>query len=88
MNKNVSQQARMLKEIMSHEFTCIDLNLYLDTHPTDMRVLAEYNHATRMLQTLKSAYEQCYGPLSVAGSTPSQYPWSWIDEPWPWQIEY
>ena len=88
MYKQISPQAKMLKEIMSHEFCAIDLNLYLDTHPIDMKALAEYNHVTRLLATQRCAYEQCYGPLSVAGSTPSQYPWRWIDEPWPWQIEY
>ncbi|MHB9094744.1 MAG: spore coat protein CotJB [Eubacteriales bacterium] len=88
MYKKVSPQAQMLKEIMSHEFTAVDLSLYLNTHPNDMKALGEYNHATRLLTTLKCAYEQCYGPLAVFGFTPSQYPWRWIDEPWPWQIEY
>lgn len=88
MSKRESQQVKLLKEIMSLEFTAIDLNLYLDTHPGDMKALAEYNHTTHLLATLKSAYEQCYGPLSNFGSTPGQYPWRWIDEPWPWQMEY
>ena len=88
MNRKMSQQAKMLREIMSYEFTAVDLNLYLDTHPTDMRALAEYNHVTHMLHTLKCAYEQCFGPLTNYGTEPAQYPWRWIDEPWPWQIEY
>lgn len=88
MKTKTSQQAQMLKEIMSHEFTAIDLTLYLDTHPNDCKALGEYNHISHILKILKNAYEQCYGPLAVFGSTPSQYPWRWIDEPWPWQIEY
>lgn len=88
MNKKMSQQAKMLKEIMSYGFTAIDLNLYLDTHPNDMKALAEYNCITHQLDILKRAYEQCYGPLAAYGSTPSQFPWMWIDEPWPWEIEF
>lgn len=88
MSKQNIQQVKLLKEIMSLEFTAVELNLYLDTHPGDMRALAEYNHVTQMLGTLKSAYEQVYGPLSNFGNTPGQYPWRWTEEPWPWQIEY
>ncbi len=88
MSRRVSQQAQMLKEIMSHQFTAVELNLYLDTHPDDMKALAEYNHVSHMLKVLTSAYEQCYGPLTNFGTSTAQCPWRWTDEPWPWQIEY
>ncbi len=88
MHRKPSQQAKMLKEIMSYEFTAIDLNLYLDTHPGDMKALTEYNQVTLQLKMLKQAYEQCYGPLAAFGFMPSQYPWRWIEQPWPWEIEH
>jgi len=88
MKRAMSQQAKMLKEIMSYEFTAVDLNLYLDTHPSDQRALAEYNQVVHHLHMLKRAYEQCYGPLANFGYTPSQYPWQWINEPWPWEMEF
>lgn len=83
-----SQQASMLKELMSLGFTAVELNLYLDTHPGDIKALTKYNRITQELKVLQNAYEQCYGPLFNFGQSPSQYPWRWIDEPWPWQIEY
>lgn len=88
MKSTSNQQARLLRDIMSLEFSAVDLTLYLDTHPTDMRALGEYNHITHQLRILKRSYEQCYGPLAVYGATPTQYPWHWIDEPWPWEVEY
>jgi spore coat protein JB len=88
MNKQISHQAKMLKEIMSYEFTAIDLNLYLDTHPQDMTALGEYNRVSQHLMKLKQAYMQQHGSLANFGCATSQYPWQWIDEPWPWQIEY
>ncbi len=88
MLKKPIHQAKMLNEIMSLEFTAVDLNLYLDTHPCDMRALTEYNQVVQQLRMLKHSYEQCYGPLGNYGTSPGQYPWRWIDEPWPWQIEY
>lgn len=88
MNKKDAHRAKMLKEIMSYQFTAIELTLYLDTHPTEQKALAEYNQVSAVLNRLVNAYEQCYGPLTVFGSHMTQYPWSWIDEPWPWEVEF
>ncbi len=88
MNRKISHQAHLLKEIMSYEFTAVELNLFLDTHPNDVKALTEYNQVTECLKKLKFEYEKCYGPLTNFGTSPSQHPWRWIDEPWPWQIEY
>lgn len=83
-----TSQVSMLKKIMEIEFTCIDLNLYLDTHPNDQKALQDYNYHSEQLKTLKHQYEQCYGPLMPFGCSPSQYPWKWVNDPWPWEIEY
>ncbi|MFZ5967900.1 MAG: spore coat protein CotJB [Bacillota bacterium] len=82
------ERLEILKKIQEFEFACIDLNLYLDTHPTDQRALMDYNMYSNQLLMLKRQYENMYGPLMNFGFSPSQYPWRWIDEPWPWQIEY
>ncbi|ADD02849.1 conserved hypothetical protein [Thermoanaerobacter mathranii subsp. mathranii str. A3] len=81
-------QISLLKKIMEIEFTCIDLNLYLDTHPEDQKALQDYNYYSNQLAMLKQQYEQFYGPLMVFGHSQSQYPWKWVDDPWPWEIEY
>jgi spore coat protein JB len=81
-------QISLLKKIMEIEFTCIDLNLYLDTHPEDQKALQDYNYYSNQLSMLKQQYEQFYGPLMVFGHFQSQYPWKWVDDPWPWEIEY
>ena len=88
MKRRISHQAQMLKEIMSFEFSAVELNLFLDTHPSDAKALAEYNQVCEVLKKLRYEYEKCYGPLTNFGNAPSQFPWRWIDEPWPWQIEY
>lgn len=84
MNDN---QAALLKKIMEIDFTCIDLNLYLDTHPEDQKALRDYNYYSEQLRTLKVQYEQLYGPFMSFGKTPDQCnKWNFIDEPWPWEI--
>ena len=82
-------RVKLLRELMKADFMVVDLNLYLDTHPNDRRALAEYNRHTMHAAALRQQYEQHYGPLCVVGRTsPLPYPWRWIDEPWPWEIEY
>lgn len=83
----MSEQAMMLLQIQELEFAAIDLNLYLDTHPTDKKALHHYNCLTQKLKVLKNEYQRIYGPLVNFGFAPSQYPWRWINDPWPWEIE-
>ncbi|MGB9679390.1 MAG: spore coat protein CotJB [Minisyncoccia bacterium] len=81
-------QLSLLKKIMEIEFFCIDLNLYLDTHCQDQKAVQDYNFYSEQLNNLKKQYENFYGPLSVFGYSKSQFPWRWVDDPWPWEIEY
>lgn len=83
-----NNRAELLKEIQKEDFMTEDLNLFLDTHPFDQRALAEYNRHTMCAAALRRQYEQFYGPLSVDSRTsPVGYPWRWIEEPWPWEID-
>jgi len=82
------EQLALLKEIQALEFTCVDLNLFLDTHPGDERALTDYNTSVGQLACAKTVYTQRYGALTHFGWEAVSYPWSWIDEPWPWEIEY
>jgi spore coat protein JB len=78
----------MLVNIMAYEFTAVEFNLYLDTHPRDERALRAYNKTVDKLYELKQEYEEHYGPLTNFGYSNSDYPWRWVEEPWPWQINF
>ncbi len=80
------EQAALLRQIQAVEFTCVELNLFLDTHPDDARALADYNATAQQLASLKAGYAQRFGPLSNFGNEPGGDSWKWICEPWPWQI--
>ena len=77
--------ASSLRELQALEFTAIELNLYLDTHPEDERALADYNRIVQELAIAKREYEQIHGPLIHYGWSQSRYPWQWATEPWPWE---
>lgn len=82
------EQLQLLKEIMAMDFSVIEFNLFLDTHPNDQRALAELNSLCCQSKALRRRYEQCYGPLMPCGDSPPRLPWAWVEEPWPWQIDY
>jgi spore coat protein JB len=81
------EQLEMLNQLQALEFVAVDFNLYLDTHPDDQRALCEYHNTIEELQRLRMAYVKCSGPL-IPMDQPKQGCWKWIEEPWPWQIEY
>lgn len=80
------EQKRLLHIIQALEFTAIDLTLYLDTHPDDKRALAEYNEVSRRLHEAMMDYQKRYGALMSYGHSPAQTSWTWLDEPWPWEV--
>lgn len=78
----------LLNKIQELEFAAVDLNLFLDNNPTHKQALSDYNKFTEQLINLKKVYESKYGPLANFGSASSQYPWKWVEEPWPWEVNF
>jgi spore coat protein JB len=80
-----SSRRNLLRKIQEVEFACVELNLFLDTHPDNEQALCDYNRFTEELMNLKNMYETKYGPLTHFGGSPSRFPWQWIESPWPWE---
>ena len=74
----------LLKKIGEARFTCVELNLYLDTHPDDTAARADFNSYSDKLQTLLDAYTGTYGPLVNFGQR-DLGAGSWVRSPWPWE---
>lgn len=77
---------RLLEEIQAIDFVIVELNLYLDTHPNDLETIEQFNNFTEQSMNLKIQYEQKFGPLMNFGRSYSNYPFNWVDTPWPWQV--
>ncbi|MGG0240878.1 spore coat protein CotJB [Bacillus rhizoplanae] len=77
----------LLREIQETEFVLLEIQLFLDTHPSDMDALKQFNELSFSLNKLKSQFEIKFGPLLGFGFSKSRKTWKWINEPWPWQIE-
>lgn len=77
----------LLQKISALDFYIIDLNLYLNTHPSDGEAIALYNEAVKQANTLREEYTRLYGML-LANQSTSKQPWQWIEGPWPWQKSF
>ena len=79
MNKN-----ELVNAIYEVQFVCVELNLYIDTHPADADALADYHRYSEILASLSSEYEQQYGPLHGFGHSTTETG-SWVCSAWPWE---
>jgi len=77
---------KMLKEIMAIDFSLVELNLYLDTHPMDQKALRLHNEYVMISKKLCEEYQKEHALLTHKFT--SDCPWEWIEEPWPWEIDY
>ncbi|XMB85076.1 spore coat protein CotJB [Mycoplasmatota bacterium WC44] len=74
-----------LKNIQAISFILLDLGLFLDTHPNNEQVIKLYNEYNLKLAELITAYEKDFSPLTLRSSSLNEYPWAWLNEPWPWE---
>lgn len=80
------EQVCLLKEIMEISFVLDETALYLDTHPNDEKALRLHNSYAQRYSEIVSLYEAKYGPMQ--NHNMSQYPWAYINSPWPWEFDY
>lgn len=80
-----SEQLRKVQELC---FACLELNLYLDSHPCDKNAIEIYNSLGVQFEQAAKAYEKKYGPLMNFGHSSSKCPWQWVEGPWPWEKEF
>ncbi len=77
---------RELEQLQKVDFVLVELTLYLDTHPTDMQAIQQYNQLAQKRCAMAEAFELKFGPLMAFGHSFSRYPWQWVQTPWPWQV--
>ena len=77
-------QSDLLLKISEYQFICIELNLYIDTHPCDEAALADYLVYSRKLNELIAEYEELYEPLMNFGHSPT-CKGSWVCSKWLWE---
>jgi spore coat protein JB len=82
----MSDRERLLKQVQMYSFTAVEINLYLDTHPTDRIALQHFAQNNEKLEAAKREYIRKYGPLRATDFEKGSR-WTWVDNPWPWEYE-
>lgn len=80
-----SDREAKLLNVMSYSFAINDLNLYLDLHPQDKKVLKLLEKLIMEEKSAKEKYISLYGPLDVCDTKGDKF--KWIDSPWSWDNE-
>ena len=76
----------MLEQLQVLDFALVELNLFLDTHPEDLKSIEQFNQLTYERTKLANQFQELYGPLQNFGRADSKCPWQWSESPWPWQV--
>jgi spore coat protein JB len=81
-----NEQEKLLHNIRLMDFVIVEMNLYLDTHPTDTEAVDYLKHYVRMKNQAMREYASKYTPLSLATADASTCKeWSWATTPMPWE---
>ena len=83
--KPTNQKEELLYNILMYKFALVELDLYLDTHPRDSKMINLYDQYLMEEKKLCKEYEKNYGPLTLDGENLGTNSWNWIKSPWPWE---
>ncbi len=75
------------RRISAVDFALWELQLFLDTHPHCAEALQKRAQLQAERHQLVSLYETNFGPLVLTSHDVKGDCWSWIDDPWPWDLE-
>jgi len=72
-------------ELQTLGFAVNELALYLDTHPEDEEALDLYRTYQTMYHKCMMEYSEKCGPMNH-GTPTSHRRYTWLDDPWPWEL--
>lgn len=72
-----------MTDMQTLAFMIQELALYLDTHREDQEALELYRSYQQMYQKCMQEFTEKYGPMNHR--TPTEGPYRWLDDPWPWE---
>lgn len=75
----------LMDKINQYSFAMNEANLFLDTHPFDAEALAYFQKHRELRVEAVKEYAKYYAPLAIDYAVCDKTPWSWVNEPWPWE---
>ena len=84
--RGMSDRDRLLLQVQQLGFMTDDLRLFLNTHPDCDDALCALKYYIAAERDAVKEYEKKYGPLTLEGVEQHDC-YSWINRPWPWEME-
>ena len=81
----ILSRKELINKINLYSFAVNDSNLFLDTHPFDNDALAYFQKYRKLRLEAVEEYAKHYAPLVIDHTVDEKTPWSWANEPWPWE---
>ena len=81
-----NERERLLLDVQMYSFAMWDLNLYLNTHPTDKNAMMLFDNYRNSHRRAVNEYESKYGPLHLEKVNTNSASWEWNKSPWPWEV--
>jgi len=79
----MTEQERLLKNIMEYEFAANEIVLFLNTNPFNKKAISLHKTVTDKLKELTKKYETEFSALT-SKNVRSENEWTWALDPWPW----
>lgn len=80
----MTEKERAMRKVQAANFSLVEANLYLDSHPTCKDGLEYFEEHKKVYEQAVKDYEEKYGPLT-AHSANSSKKWEWVTKPFPWE---
>lgn len=82
----LSDREKAMKQLSAAALAAHDAQLFLNTHPDNLDAIDYFNKQKSNNDRLMQEYAATYGPIT-SHQTDSTTEWTWIDSPWPWEME-
>ena len=84
----MSERQLLRNKIHQYDFSILEAELYLDTHPNCQKALGVLNELREQRAALVKAYEERFGRYIVTKkNSGKEGSWDWIKSPWPWELK-
>ena len=85
----MNQKESLRKIIYELDFALHELNLFLDTHPTNMKAMELLKEYRKKRMSAIAIYEERYGKyICSVEDAPAGGCWKWLKGPWPWENNF
>ena len=87
MDWNRLDRRELLRKVQQYNFMMIEAGLFLDNQPDCAEAQETFCKYQELYRQATAEYECHFGPLTYNGVNVKQDGWSWINNPWPWEVE-